>query len=72
MKCSSSVSFAVPGLSRRQFVRGLCLGCHFTRQFAPYAGIEWAGRFGKTANFARAAGEKTTGTRRVAGVRFWF
>lgn len=51
---------------------GLRLGYQFTRQFAPYAGIEWAGRFGETANFARAAGEKTGETRRVAGVRFWF
>lgn len=51
---------------------GLRLKYEFTRQFAPYAGIEWAGKFGGTADLARAAGEKTSETRWVAGVRFWF
>jgi len=51
---------------------GLRLRYEFTRQFAPYAGIEWAGKFGETANLARAAGEKISETRWVAGVRFWF
>jgi copper resistance protein B len=51
---------------------GLRLRYEFTRQFAPYAGIEWAGKFGGTADFARATGEKTSETRWVAGVRFWF
>lgn len=51
---------------------GLRLRYEFTRQFAPYAGIEWAGKFGETAHFARATGEKTSETRWVAGVRFWF
>lgn len=51
---------------------GVRLRYEFTRQFAPYAGIEWAGKFDETANFARAAGEKTRETRWVAGMRFWF
>lgn len=51
---------------------GLRFRYEFTRQFAPYAGIEWAGKFGGTADLARAAGEHTSETRRVAGVRFWF
>jgi len=42
------------------------------REFAPYMGIEWAGKFGDTANYARAAGESEDETRIVAGVRFWF
>jgi len=51
---------------------GLRLRYEFTRQFAPYVGVERAGKFGKTADLARAAGEKTDETRWVAGVRFWF
>lgn len=51
---------------------GLRLRYEFTRQFAPYAGIEWGGKFGETANLVRAAGAKTSETRWVAGVRFWF
>jgi copper resistance protein B len=53
-------------------VAGLRLRYEFTRQFAPYVGVERAGKFGKTADMARAAGEKTDETRWVAGVRFWF
>jgi len=52
-------------------VAGLRLRYEFTRQFAPYVGVERAGKFGKTADLARAAGEKTDETRWVAGVRFW-
>lgn len=51
---------------------GLRFRYEFTRQFAPYVGIEWAGKFGETADMARAAGEHASETRRVAGVRFWF
>ena len=53
-------------------VAGLRLRYEFTRQFAPYIGVERAGKFGKTSDLARAAGEKTDETRWVAGVRFWF
>lgn len=42
------------------------------REFAPYVGIERSGKFGGTADFVRAAGERTTETRVVAGLRFWF
>jgi copper resistance protein B len=51
---------------------GLRLRYEFTRQFAPYVGVERAGKFGKTADLARITGEKTDETRWVAGVRFWF
>ncbi len=51
---------------------GLRLRYEFTRQFAPYVGVERAGKFGQTADLARAAGETTNETRWVAGVRFWF
>jgi len=51
---------------------GVRLRYEFTRQFAPYVGIEWAGRFGETADIARADGRPTRSTSVVAGVRFWF
>lgn len=51
---------------------GLRLRYEFSRQFAPYVGVEWAGKFGQTADFARAEGQRTRETRYVAGVRLWF
>ena len=51
---------------------GLRLRYEFTRQIAPYVGVERAGKSGKTADLARAAGEKTDETRWLAGLRFWF
>jgi copper resistance protein B len=51
---------------------GLRLRYEFRREFAPYIGIERAYRFGKTADFARSAGDDVHETRWVAGVRFWF
>lgn len=51
---------------------GIRLRYEFTREFAPYLGVEWAGRLGETADLARTAGQPTSDTRAVAGVRFWF
>ncbi len=51
---------------------GLRLRYEFTRQFAPYIGVERAGSFGETADFVRAEGGKPVKTRFVAGLRFWF
>ncbi len=51
---------------------GIRLRYEFSRQFAPYIGVERASRFGSTADLARAAGEPASVTRYVAGVRFWF
>ncbi len=51
---------------------GLRLRYEITRQFAPYAGVEWSGRFGRSADFARAAGERPNATDFVAGLRVWF
>ena len=58
------------GLS--QVTAGLRLRYEIRREFAPYVGIEWAGLFSKTADFARAAGLDSKKTRVVAGIRFWF
>lgn len=51
---------------------GVRVRYEFSRQFAPYVGVDWANRFGETADMARAAGEPRRSTRYVAGVRFWF
>ena len=50
---------------------GLRLRYEFRREFAPYVGIEWAGKFGGTADFARDAGTSANETRWVAGLHFW-
>ncbi|MEO7938577.1 MAG: copper resistance protein B [Burkholderiaceae bacterium] len=51
---------------------GVRVRYEFSRQLAPYIGVEWVNRFGATADMARAAGERSRNTRIVAGVRFWF
>ncbi len=51
---------------------GLRLRYEFSRKFAPYIGIIYAGRFGGTANFTRAPGERTDDVRFTVGVRTWF
>ncbi len=48
---------------------GLRLRYEFTRQFAPYIGVEWVGKFGGMADFAKAANENTDESRWVAGLR---
>jgi len=51
---------------------GLRLRYEFHRQFAPYVGIDLVRKFGRTADFARAAGEHAFDPQLVAGVRLWF
>lgn len=51
---------------------GLRLRYEVTRQFAPYIGVSYDAKTGRTADFARAAGEDPTATSFVAGVRLWF
>lgn len=51
---------------------GLRLRYEFHRQFAPYVGINLVRKFGRTADFARAAGEHAFDPQLVAGVRIWF
>jgi len=58
------------GLS--DLVAGVRLRYEIRREFAPYVGIERSGKFGGTADFARADGKQTMETRVVAGLRFWF
>lgn len=51
---------------------GLRLRYEIRRQFAPYIGVNWKHLYGSTADYARQAGERTSETEYVAGVRFWF
>lgn len=51
---------------------GVRLRYEFSRHFAPYLGVEWSRKFGSTAAMARMAGERTSDTRWVAGVRLWY
>ena len=51
---------------------GLRLRYEFSRKFAPYIGVVYQGKFGQTANFARATGERTSDMRFAFGVRLWF
>lgn len=51
---------------------GIRLRYEFRREFAPYIGVEWLGKYGGTADYARASGQETADARAVAGVRFWF
>lgn len=51
---------------------GLRLRYEFSRQIAPYIGVERVEKFGQTADMARDAGERAGETRWVAGLRFWF
>lgn len=51
---------------------GLRLRYEFKREFAPYIGVEWANKFGNTADFARDEGEKTHEVQFIVGLRAWF
>lgn len=51
---------------------GFRLRYQFRREVAPYVGVVWSNKWGKTADFAETAGDRTGGMRLVAGVRLWF
>ena len=50
----------------------LRLRYHVVREFAPYVGIAQEWKIGRSADYARAAGEKPRSTNVVLGVRAWF
>jgi len=58
------------GLSKAEL--GLRLRYEIRREFAPYVGVNFERSFGRTADFARAAGEDRSDTRFVLGLRAWF
>ncbi len=51
---------------------GLRLRYEIRREFAPYVGVSWEKRFGKTADYWTAAGDSRHATTFVAGLRAWF
>jgi copper resistance protein B len=58
------------GLSNAEL--GLRLRYEITREFAPYIGVSWDRKVGKTADYARARGDDVGGASFVAGIRAWF
>jgi copper resistance protein B len=51
---------------------GLRLRYEIRREFAPYIGVVWHQRFGRTADLARAQGEHANDLQFVAGFRIWY
>ncbi|MEO8927738.1 MAG: copper resistance protein B [Caulobacteraceae bacterium] len=51
---------------------GLRLRYEITRKFAPYIGVTFERKFGATADFVRAAGERSADVRFTTGLRTWF
>ncbi|WP_305856975.1 copper resistance protein B [Balneatrix alpica] len=51
---------------------GLTLRYEINRQFAPYVGVEWRRKFGRTADWARAEGHPVSSRELSMGVSFWF
>ena len=54
------------------FELGARLRYEIRKEFAPYVGVEWSGKTGDTARYARLAGEDPDAVNFVAGIRFWF
>jgi copper resistance protein B len=51
---------------------GLRLRYEIRREFAPYVGVVWQQRFGRSRDYARALGEPGDDLQFVAGLRIWF
>jgi copper resistance protein B len=58
------------GLSDTQI--GLRLRYEIKREFAPYIGVNWTQKYGKSADYARAEGEDSGDVQFVVGIRAWF
>lgn len=73
------VEFAAQDIAERKIGAGVTkiepgvrLRYEFRREFAPYLGIEYEAKAGKTAEIARAAEEDPDGLTLLVGVRAWF
>lgn len=73
------IELAAQGIPEREIGAGLTkiepglrLRYEFLREFAPYLGVEYEAKTGKTADIARAAGEYPDAIRLVLGIRAWF
>jgi copper resistance protein B len=51
---------------------GVRMRYEIRREFAPYVGVAWQRRFGRTAEFTRAAGMSASDVQFLAGIRIWF
>jgi copper resistance protein B len=51
---------------------GIRLRYEISRNFAPYLGVVYEGKFGQTASYAKRVGESTGDFRFAFGVRLWF
>jgi len=51
---------------------GLRLRYEIAREFAPYVGVSWERKLGRTKRYAQALGEGSGGAAFVIGVRTWF
>ena len=51
---------------------GLRLRYEIKREFAPYIGVRWEQLYGETKDIARRAGENTSNTSFVVGIRAWY
>ena len=51
---------------------GLRLRYEIKREFAPYIGVLWERLYGETKDIARRAGENTSNTSFVVGIRAWY
>jgi copper resistance protein B len=60
------------GAGLSTFEAGLRMRYEFTRRFAPYVGVVYERSIGDTADLRRIAGEDTSDTLVVAGLRTWF
>ena len=60
------------GAGLSSLVTGIRLRYEIRREFAPYLGIDWSGKFGGTAEYARIDGARTSDTSLVAGLRMWY
>ncbi len=75
----AEIEFFAKSDSRRAIGSGLStietgarLRYEVRREYAPYIGVVWNSKFGKTADFAQSAGVETHAIRFVAGIRIWF
>lgn len=51
---------------------GLRLRYELVREFAPYVGVSWTRKLGRTADLARDEGDEPSNLSFVVGVRMWF
>ena len=60
------------GAGLSTLVTGVRLRYEIRREFAPYVGVDWSGKYGGTADHAREAGARINDTSVVAGLRLWY